>query len=53
MLDEMIMGPVPLKDPFRKFKSMRRVTISWQKYANHRLIGTSASRICRLRIFDC
>lgn len=31
MLDEMIMGPVPLKDPFLTFKSMRQVTIPWQK----------------------
>lgn len=53
MLDEMIMGPVPSKDPFRESKSMRRVTIPWQKYANHRLIGISPSRICHLRIFDC
>ncbi len=31
MLDEMIMGPVPSKDPFQEFKNMRRVTIPWQK----------------------
>ena len=31
MLDEMIMGPVPQKDPFPVFKNMRLVTIPWKK----------------------